>query len=71
MFASMLEQFGRNGADAVDLVEEEAPYPGQEGLFMELENLALGRTRLYPRLAIHLAHQLGSWMVCQCESVKV
>ena len=64
MLVSILGQFGRNGANAVDLVEEEGPYPGQEELFMELEAPVLGKRRLYPRLAIHLAHQLGSWMVC-------
>lgn len=59
MFASMLEQFGRNGADAVDLVEEEGQDPGQDQLFMELEALAPGNTRLCPRFAIVPAKQLG------------
>ena len=59
MFASMLEQFGRNGADAVDLVEEGRD-PGQDQLFMELEALASGNMRLCPRLAFLPAKQLGS-----------
>ena len=59
MFASMLEQFGRNGADAVDLVEEGRD-PGQDQLFMELEALAPGNTRLCPRFALLPAKQLGS-----------
>ena len=59
MFASMLEQFGRNGADAVNLVEEGRD-PGQDQLFMELEALAPGNTRLCPRFALLPAKQLGS-----------
>ena len=59
MFASMLEQFGRNGADAVDLVEEGRD-PGQDQLFMELKALAPGNTKLCPRFALHPAKQLGS-----------
>ena len=62
--ASISGRSGRNGANAqLHLVDSAALFLGQEKLLMELEALALGKTSLPPRLAIHLADQLSSWRV--------
>ena len=64
VLASFLGRFGRNGANAqLYLVETAALFLGREKLFLEKVALALVKTSLPPRLAIHPAKPLRSWTV--------